>query len=50
MIGYYVLAGAVFLISMYVSNKLKSKFKAYSQIKLQNGLSGREIAEKNVGG
>jgi Zn-dependent membrane protease YugP len=31
---------------MYVSNKLKSKFKEYSQIKLQNGLSGREIAEK----
>ncbi|MFT5436692.1 MAG: Zn-dependent membrane protease YugP [Ulvibacter sp.] len=46
MIGYYILAGAVFLISMYVSNKLKSKFKEYSEIKLQNGLSGREIAEK----
>ena len=46
MIGYYVLAAAVFLISMYVSNKLKSKFKKYSEIKLQNGLSGREIAEK----
>jgi hypothetical protein len=46
MIGYYVLAGAVFLISMYVSNKLKSKFKEYSGLKLQNGLSGREIAEK----
>ena len=46
MIGYYVLAGAVFLISMYVSNKLKSKFKKYSEVRLQNGLSGREIAEK----
>jgi Zn-dependent membrane protease YugP len=46
MIGYYILAGAVFLISMYVSNKLKSKFKEYSEIKLQNGLSGSEIAEK----
>lgn len=46
MIGYYILAGAVFLISMYVSNKLKSKFKKYSEIRLQNGLSGREIAEK----
>ena len=46
MIGYYVLAAAVFLVSMYVSNKLKSKFKKYSDIKLQNGLSGREIAEK----
>lgn len=46
MIGYYILAGAIFLVSMYVSNKLKSKFKKYSQIHLQNGLSGREIAEK----
>ena len=46
MIGYYILAGAVFLISMYVSNKLKSKFKEYSEIKLRNGLSGLEIAEK----
>jgi Zn-dependent membrane protease YugP len=46
MIGYYILAGAVFLISMYVSNKLKSKFKEYSAIQLKNGLSGREIAEK----
>jgi hypothetical protein len=46
MIGYYIVAGAVFLISMYVSNKLKSKFKKYSEIELQNGLSGREIAEK----
>lgn len=31
---------------MYVSNKLKSKFKKYSKVHLQNGLSGREIAEK----
>jgi Zn-dependent membrane protease YugP len=46
MIGYYIVAGAIFLISMYVSNKLKSKFKKYSEIELQNGLSGREIAEK----
>jgi len=46
MIGYYILAGAIFLVSMYVSNKLKSKFKKYSQIHLQNGLSGKEIAEK----
>jgi len=46
MIGYYIIAGAIFLVSMYVSNKLKSKFKKYSQIHLQNGLSGKEIAEK----
>jgi hypothetical protein len=46
MIGYYILAGVIFLVSMYVSNRLKSKFKKYSQIHLQNGMSGKEIAEK----
>lgn len=46
MMGYYILAGAIFLVSMYVSKKLKSKFKKYSQIQLQNGMSGQEIAEK----
>jgi Zn-dependent membrane protease YugP len=46
MIGYYLLAGVIFLASMYVSNKLKSKFKKYSQVHLQNGMSGKEIAEK----
>lgn len=46
MIGYYVIAGIMFLVGMYVSNKLKSKFKEYSEIGLRNGLSGREIAEK----
>ncbi|MCW8979973.1 MULTISPECIES: zinc metallopeptidase [Altibacter] len=46
MIGYYILAGIIFLVSMYVSNKLKSKFKKYSQVHLRNGMSGKEIAEK----
>lgn len=44
--GYYLLAGIIFLVSMYVSNRLKSKFKKYSKIQLKNGLSGKEIAEK----
>jgi hypothetical protein len=44
--GYYLIAGIIFLVSMYVSNRLKSKFKKYSKIQLQNGLSGKEIAEK----
>lgn len=44
--GYYIIAGLIFLISTYVSNKLKSKFKYYSKVALRNGLSGREIAEK----
>lgn len=46
LIGYYIIGGLVMLVSMYVSNKLKSKFKEYSQIHLQNGMSGAEIAQK----
>jgi uncharacterized protein len=46
MIGYYIIAGIIFLVSAYVSNRLKSKFKHYSQVRLQNGMSGKEIAEK----
>ena len=44
--GYYLLAGIIFLVSMYISNRLKSKFKKYSKIQLRNGMSGKEIAEK----
>lgn len=46
MIGYYIIAGLIFIVSMYVSNKLKSKFKTYSKVYLQNGMSGKDIAEK----
>ncbi|MFV8226392.1 zinc metallopeptidase [Christiangramia aquimixticola] len=46
MMGYYIIAGLIFIVSMYVSNKLKSKFKKYSQVHLRNGMSGKEIAEK----
>lgn len=44
--GYYIIAGLIFIVSLYVSNKLKSKFKKYSKVHLQNGMSGKEIAEK----
>lgn len=46
MMGYYVLAGVIMLVSMYVSNQLKQKFAKYSKLQLQNGMSGKEIAEK----
>ena len=46
MIGYYIIAGLIFVVSLYVSNKLKSKFKHYSKVHLQNGMSGKEIAEQ----
>lgn len=43
---YYILIGAIALVSWLVSSKLKSKFKHYSKVHLRNGLSGAEIAEK----
>ncbi len=46
MIGYYILLGAIALISWLVSSKLKRKFETYSKVHLKNGMSGREIAEK----
>ena len=46
MIGYYLIAGVMFLVGMLVSGRLKSKFREYSEIPLGNGMSGREVAEK----
>lgn len=44
--GYWVLAGILFLVGMAVSGTLKRKFKEYGEIPLDAGLSGREVAEK----
>lgn len=46
MAGYFLLAGVLFLLGMFVSNRLKSKFKEYGEIGLSNGMSGRDVAEK----
>ncbi len=46
MIGYYILIGAIALVSWLVSNTLKRKFEKYSKVHLKNGMSGKEIAEK----
>ena len=46
MIGFYILIGAISLLSWLISNKLKSKFKKYAQVELRNGMSGAEIAKK----
>lgn len=46
MMAYYILLGAIALVSWLVSSKLKSKFKHYSKVHLRNGMSGAEIAEK----
>ena len=44
--GYMLLSGVIMAVSMLVQYMLKSKFNKYSKIQLQNGLSGKEIAEK----
>lgn len=43
---FYILIGVISLVSMLVSNQLKSKFKKYSNISLRNGMTGAEIATK----
>jgi Zn-dependent membrane protease YugP len=41
-----ILMGVIMLASWLVSSRLKSKFEQYSKLHLQNGMSGKEIAEK----
>jgi uncharacterized protein len=45
--GMYLIIGIiVMLVSMWVSNRLKSKFQHYSQVRLQNNMTGAEIAAR----
>ncbi len=44
-IGMMVISGIMTLVGMFVSNRLQSKFRQYSQVGLSNGMSGKEIAE-----
>jgi len=46
MLGFYIIIGVIALVSWFVSNTLKNKFKKYSKVHLRNGMSGAEIAEK----
>ena len=46
MSGSFLLIIIIGLLGMFVQSRLKSKFKKYSNLHLQNGLSGKEIAEK----
>ena len=43
---YYVILGAIALVSWLVSNRLQSKFEYYSKVHLRNGMSGAEIAQQ----
>ena len=44
LMGYYLIAGVMFVIGLIVSGRLKSKFREYSEIGLSNMMSGEEIA------
>ncbi|MCC6251335.1 MAG: zinc metallopeptidase [Bacteroidia bacterium] len=46
MIGIYLIFGFFAIISWVISNRLKSKFEAYSQIPLSSNMSGSEVAKK----
>ena len=46
--GYIILAGAITLVSGYVSSKLRKKFAYYSKVHLRKGMSGEEIAKKMI--
>lgn len=41
----FIIIIAIFIVSLVVQSSLKRKFKKYSQVGLQMGLSGREVAE-----
>lgn len=43
---YWIILGAIALVSFAVSSKLKGKFEYYSKVHLRNGMSGAEIAQK----
>ena len=46
MLGSYIIFGVFALLSWIVSSRLQSKFKKYSKIRIPNGMTGRDIAEK----
>ena len=46
MITYLLIFGVFMLASWLVSHQLKSRFKKYSLLPMNNGYTGRDVAEK----
>ncbi|WP_411898586.1 zinc metallopeptidase [Elizabethkingia bruuniana] len=46
MFSYYFILLIIFIASVIVQNRLRSKFDYYSKLRLRNHMSGKEIAEK----
>ena len=45
MMGYMLILGLFTVIGMIISGKLKSTFNKYGKVGLQNGMTGKEVAE-----
>jgi len=45
MLGYFIVAGLLSLVGVYVGARLRSKFKKYSRLPNTAGMTGREVAE-----
>lgn len=43
--GYWVIIGLTSIIGVVIQQRLKGKFRKYSQIPMRSGMSGRDIAE-----
>lgn len=46
MAGAYIIGILFAIVGIFISSRLKAKFKYYSRVQLRNGMSGREIAEQ----
>lgn len=46
MMTYLVIFGVFMLLSWFISYQLKSRFKKYSQIPMNQGMTGKDVAEK----
>lgn len=44
--GYMMIGVITSLVGMFVSGRLKSKFRRYQQMPLQSGMTGREVAQQ----
>ena len=44
-LGYWVIIGLTSIVGVVIQQRLKAKFRKYSQIPMRSGVSGRDIAE-----
>lgn len=42
----YIIFGAVALVSWIIQRRLQSKFEEYSQVRISNGMTGKDVAQK----